>query len=117
LFPCLLQGGLSSSHRVAGGPTIGYLGTRRRGAGADLFKGPLLRLLFVGLALLLVNLWIFLKWMYVSRPRKGGRRFSFRRLLTFLSREVEGIYGLVQEIWIPPPGQLSRERKEVIVNY
>jgi len=81
-------------------------------------RDPLLRLLFVGLALLLVNLWIFLKWMYVSWPRKGGRRvfgkrFPFRRLLTFLSREMEGIYGLVQEIWIPPPGQLSRERRSL----
>lgn len=77
---------------------------------------PLLRLLFVGIALLLVNLWIFLKWMYVSRPRRGGRqvfgkRFPFRKLLTFLSRELEEIYGLVREVWIPPPGQLSGERR------
>lgn len=36
-------------------------------------KKPTLRLLFVGIAFLLVNIWINLLWRKISYPRKGGR--------------------------------------------
>lgn len=37
-------------------------------------KNPVLRLLFVALAFILVNIWIFLLWTSVSATRRGGRR-------------------------------------------
>ena len=35
-------------------------------------KSPTLRLFYVGLALTMLNLWLFVKWTFVSRPRRGG---------------------------------------------
>lgn len=35
-------------------------------------RNPLLRLLLVGIAFLLFNLWVYLKWARVSLPRRGG---------------------------------------------
>lgn len=69
-----------------------------------------LRLLLVGIAVLLHNLWVFLKWTAVSRPRRGrgGRevweeRLRFVRLLSFLSRAIERWLGAVEEIILPVP--------------
>ncbi len=39
-----------------------------------------LRLLYVGVALTLLNLWVFVKWTYVARPRRGARQVSLRFL-------------------------------------
>ena len=36
-------------------------------------KKPVLRLLYVGLGLLLINIWIYIQWTYLSMPRQGGR--------------------------------------------
>ncbi len=36
-------------------------------------KKPTLRLLFVGISFLLVNIWVNLLWKKVSKPRRGGR--------------------------------------------
>ena len=35
-------------------------------------KKPVLRLLYVGIAFLLMNIWIYVHWMYLSIRRKGG---------------------------------------------
>ncbi|MFQ5858300.1 MAG: ISH3 family transposase [Anaerolineae bacterium] len=81
-------------------------------------RKPGVRLVLVGIALVLMNLWVYLKWQYVSWRRRGGRRvfakrFPFQKLLTFLSQELEEIYGVVREVWIPAPdpGRSSKERR------
>ncbi len=67
---------------------------------------PKLRLLFVAVALLLANLWVYLKWSVVSERRRGGRRvqharFRLRRFRQFLSEAVKALYGAVLSISIP----------------
>jgi len=59
-----------------------------------------LRFLLLGVALLLVNLWIALHWRFLRRRGSGPRRvarehFPLERMARFLSRAVEAIYGTV----------------------
>jgi len=37
-------------------------------------RKPTIRLLYIGISLLLSNLWIYIKWTYLSQRRKGGRK-------------------------------------------
>lgn len=77
-------------------------------------KNPATRLLYVGIAFLLVNLWTFMIWAYFSLPRSGGRRlfpelFPLRTLLQFLAQAVERHLGLITQISLPiPPALPSR---------
>ena len=69
-------------------------------------KNPVTRLLYVGIAFLLVNLWTFMLWNYVSIPRRGGRRllkdlFPLRTMLQFLAQAVQRKLGVKTEILIP----------------
>lgn len=69
-------------------------------------RSTALRLFLCGLAFLLENLWVLLKWLYVSLPRKGGREvlaelFPFRRFLVFLRRCIEQVYGVIDEVHLP----------------
>ena len=69
-------------------------------------KQPGIRLLFVGIAFVLVNLWVWLLWTRVSRSRRGGRRvyqerFRLRTMLEFLRHAVERHFPLIQAIFIP----------------
>jgi len=69
-------------------------------------KNPVTRLLYVGIAFLLVNLWVFMIWTYVSKPRKGGRQFfqalfPLRTMLQFLRQVVERKIGVKTEIYLP----------------
>ena len=69
-------------------------------------KNPVTRLLYVGIAFLLVNLWVFLIWTCVSKPRKGGRllfqvRFPLRTMLQFLRQVLERKLGLNTDICLP----------------
>jgi hypothetical protein len=69
-------------------------------------KNPVTRLLYVGIAFLLVNLWVFIIWTYVSKPRKGGRQifqalFPLRTMLQFLRQVVERKSGVKTEIYLP----------------
>ena len=43
-------------------------------------RHPALRLLFVAVALLLRNLWVWLHWCALAEPRRGGRRLRLERL-------------------------------------
>jgi putative transposase len=57
-------------------------------------RDPLLRLLFVGIALVLRNVWVWLHWAVLSKPRRGGRRIDlnqlpFRVMLSWLQQLVE----------------------------
>lgn len=74
-------------------------------------KNPVTRLLYVGIAFLLVNLWVFIVWTYVSRPRRGGREllgelFPLRTMLQFIRQAVERKLGTKTEIYLPPEGTL-----------
>jgi hypothetical protein len=65
-------------------------------------RSPRLRLLLVGLALLLRNLWVSLHWEVLSRPRRGRRavcldRLRFPDLLQWLLHGVEQRYGAVDQ--------------------
>jgi hypothetical protein len=87
-----LRFGIETSYRV-GNCARGWTTSRK----------PALRLLLFGIALLLENIWVHLKWSLVSQPRKGGRvvwqrRFPFRRMLHLLLRAIQQIYGVVNSI-------------------
>jgi putative transposase len=69
-------------------------------------KSPILRLFYVGLALTLLNLWVFIKWTFVSRPRRGGRLvlhhlFPLARWRLWLWEMVKQRLGFNMEISIP----------------
>ena len=69
-------------------------------------KNPIVRLLFVSIAFLIVNLWIYLLWRYISRSRRGGRLlypklFSLAQMLGFLRQAVDRIYGVESAIYLP----------------
>lgn len=68
-------------------------------------KNPAVRLLFVGIAFLLLDLWVYLLWTYVSRPRHGGRviyrdAFPLRTLLTFLQQAIDRHHPIRKEVVI-----------------
>jgi hypothetical protein len=69
-------------------------------------RSPGLRLLFVGVALALVNIWVFLKWAYLGRPRRGGREvlaylFPLSMFKQFLLEALKDIYGAVRVVSLP----------------
>lgn len=69
-------------------------------------KKPALRLLFVCLSFLLVNIWVNLLWRRISRPRRGGRLiyrelFTLKQMLMFLCQAVERIYQVVKAVYLP----------------
>lgn len=69
-------------------------------------KKPTLRLLFVGISFILVNIWVYLLWFKISRKRKGRRLiycqfFSLKQMLAFLRQAVERKYKTVESIYIP----------------
>jgi hypothetical protein len=71
-------------------------------------RSPLLRLLFVGVALVLRNLWAWLHWEALAAPRRGGRRVAlhrlrFRALLGWVGRHVEDWLGWAAELHPPRP--------------
>lgn len=87
--------GIETSHRVW-----------NQGRARTASRRVSLRLLLVGIAVLLYNLWIWLKWTIVSWPRRGGRLvfhqlFPFKQMLFFLARSIEACYGAVNQVIIP----------------
>jgi putative transposase len=57
-------------------------------------RDPLLRLLFVGVALVLRNVWVWLHWAVLSEPHRGGRRIDlnqlpFRAMLAWIQQLIE----------------------------
>ncbi len=66
-------------------------------------RDPLLRLFYVGLALLLRNVWVWLHWEVLSHPRRGGRRVDlnqlvFRKMLVGLQHLAEALFGVCDEV-------------------
>jgi hypothetical protein len=61
-------------------------------------RDPLLRLLFVGLALILRNVWVWLHLTCLGVRRRGGielrlERLRFRRMLVWLQHHAEKLFG------------------------
>jgi putative transposase len=59
---------------------------------------PALRLLYVGIALILRNVWVWLHQMVLAAPRHGSRAIllellRFRRMLLWLAHVVEAALG------------------------
>jgi hypothetical protein len=66
-------------------------------------RDPVLRWLFVGLALILRNLWVWLHWEVLSHPRRGGRRLDLeqlplRKMLVWLQHLAETLLGYHDEL-------------------
>jgi hypothetical protein len=64
---------------------------------------PALRFFVLGLALVLVNIWTYLRWTFVRHPGPGPRRvkparFRFHRFIHFLMRAIEHAYGVIMAI-------------------
>jgi hypothetical protein len=62
-------------------------------------RSPLLRLLFVGLALVLRNVWVWLHWEVLAHKRRGKRRVDLnqlplRALLHWLQEVAEALLGI-----------------------
>jgi putative transposase len=65
-------------------------------------KDPLLRLLYVGVALVLRNVWVWLHWEVLAERRRGHRRIHlhrmrFRQMLLWLQHWVEQWLGIREE--------------------
>lgn len=82
-------------------------------------RDPEWRLLLVGLALLLRNVWVWLHHEVLSTPRRGRRRYNpqrlpFKRLLKWLEHEAEKAFGCLAAVAIDrpnPPELLSSPRR------
>jgi putative transposase len=66
-------------------------------------RDPLLRLLYVAVALILRNVWVWLHWQVLAHRRRGGRRIdlgplSFRKMLVWLQHWAEARLGVHDEI-------------------
>jgi len=71
-------------------------------------RDPLLRLLYVGLALVLRNVWVWFHWERLAEPRRGGRRVRLERLrlrqmLLCLQHVAELRLGIRDEVVAQPP--------------
>jgi hypothetical protein len=65
-------------------------------------RRPVVRLLYVGIALVLRNLWVWLHYAVLSMPRRGGRvirleRLRWETLLLWLLHVVEEAFGVADE--------------------
>lgn len=69
-------------------------------------RNPALRFFLLALAVLLVNLWMILRWLSCQRALKPGPhsldvdRFQFNRFRSFLIHAIERIYGFISFISI-----------------
>jgi putative transposase len=66
-------------------------------------RNPALRFLWMGLALLIGNIWIALHWKYLLQRHRGRHRilrkhFILDRMAQFLRRAVEAVYGVVSSV-------------------
>ena len=62
-------------------------------------KKPVLRLLYVGIGFLLMNIWIYIQWTYLSIRRKGGRKpihWPFKTMLRQITRKIEDKFGFLE---------------------
>jgi hypothetical protein len=75
----------------------------RRVRAATTSRNPSLRFFLLGIGLILVNAWVFLRWTFSRLMDRGPHRvdlsrFRFNRFTKFLIRTVEKIYGTISAI-------------------
>jgi putative transposase len=66
-------------------------------------RNPTLRFFLLGIALIMLNTWVFLRWEFARKPGSGPRRvdldrFRFYRFSRLLIRSIEAIYGVIMAI-------------------
>jgi IS4 transposase len=66
-------------------------------------RNPVLRFFLLSIGLILVNVWVFLRWEFARRMARGPRRvdeprFQFHRFSRFLVRVIEALYGMISAI-------------------
>jgi hypothetical protein len=69
-------------------------------------KNPAYRFVLLGLAFVLLNVWVHLRWIFTQVPRRGQRwldttRFQLARFTTFMRRALEQLYGCIQTVTAP----------------
>jgi len=69
-------------------------------------RKPGIRLMLVGIAFTLRNLWVFIRWAWLGLPRRGSRqiyakRFRLSRMAHFLLQAVKAIYGIISSVERP----------------
>ena len=75
----------------------------RRVRASTTSRNPSVRFFLLGIGLLLINIWVFLRWEFTRILGRGPRRidqntFRFHRFTRFLIRSIEQIYGTVMSI-------------------
>ena len=75
----------------------------RRVRASTTSRNPSFRFFLLGVGLILVNAWVFLRWTFSRQMNRGPRRvdvtrFRFNRFSKFLIRTVEEIYGTISAI-------------------
>lgn len=66
-------------------------------------RSPGIRLLYVGMGFLLMNIWIYLHWLYISVKRQGGRKLAewrFKTMLRQVARAIEDALGFAEDATI-----------------
>jgi putative transposase len=71
-------------------------------------RDPLLRLLYVGIALILRNVWVWLHWELLAVRRRGRRylnlsRLVFRQMTLWLQHDAEQRLGICDEVVVQQP--------------
>ena len=69
-------------------------------------KNPIIRLLYVGISFLIVNIWIYILWSKISKARRGSRLvyhslLTLKQMLAFLSNVINKIYEVRETVYIP----------------
>jgi len=72
-------------------------------------RNPKLRLLYIVVSLILMNLWIYSKWKFFSEKRRGGRKvdndkMTLQTMLNSINEAINEIYGIIDifiEVEIP----------------
>ena len=75
----------------------------RRVRASTTSRNPSLRFFLLGVGLILVNVWVFLRWTFSRLMNRGPRqvdvpRFRLNRFSKFLIRTVEEIYGTISAV-------------------
>jgi putative transposase len=75
----------------------------RRVRASTTSRNPALRFFLLGIGLILVNAWVFLRWTFSRLMARGPRRvdtsrFHLHRFTKFLIRTVEKIYGSISSV-------------------
>jgi hypothetical protein len=66
-------------------------------------RSPVLRFLFVAIALILRNVWVWYHWEVLSTPRRGRRllrleRLRFQMMLQWLNQMAEAVLGIADDV-------------------